>query len=106
MRKETKVSVIQENKQIVDSWAEIFLEQSTLLHFEKNVQLHREVYKIVIWVLECESIIISNKHILITIMAVKEDTEDMINPPEGFDARTLLTIQLSSPGIPSEPVTS
>ena len=81
MREEAKVSVVQKNKQTVDSLAEVLIEQQAVLHFEKNVQLHRKVYKIVIWVLECESIIISNKHILIIIMAVKEDTEDMIDPP-------------------------
>ena len=32
-------------------------------------------------------------------MAIKEDTDSMINPPEGFDARTYLFTKHSSVGI-------
>ena len=35
-----------------------------------------------------------------------EDSDTMINLPDGFDARTFICIQLSSPGIPLEPVIS
>jgi hypothetical protein len=32
-------------------------------------------------------------------MAIKEDTQAMINPPDGFDARTHSMMQLYFPGI-------
>ena len=39
-------------------------------------------------------------------MAVKEDTLDMIDPPEGYDARTNSLTQLSSAGMQTAPATN
>ena len=39
-------------------------------------------------------------------MAIKEDTLDMIDPPEGYDARTNSITQLSSAGMQTAPATN
>ena len=39
-------------------------------------------------------------------MAIKEDSQEMIDPPEGFDARNHSSTQLSSAGIPTKLVTN